>query len=426
MTSFVAALLLPAAWAASPEIVVVGMHVPGLIGQAPMEAADRLAKAVDETGKADGLAPAEVSKLIAGRESLILDTYALGPGRERLKEGTVLYERAQPDQAIPVLSDAVRLLENGLAVSTDSRDLLDALMTLGLAQVGMGEDEPSRQTFLRAVLLDPSRQLDTVRYSPDVVDVYESVRKEVNAETPGRLNLTASMDANVWIDGRAIGATPQRGLEVAPGEHYILVRAQNGASQYSAVEVRSGETKDIDALLQVRSIGTVAADAAGRSKQTRELYKGVGAYVGDAVVLLAGVTPDGKVGVQLYSPQSGNFSRALTAEAGSDPVGATLDLVPTVVGYLGENGDIRTDRVSPQVLSLDLGANEVLAGMLYDPPKATAVATDDRKGAPWYLWAGVGALVAGGGAATAVVLLNQPDDQTPANQNGTIQFGPLP
>jgi hypothetical protein len=64
--------------------------------------------------------------------------------------------------------------------------------------------------------------------------------------------------------------------------------------------------------------------------------------------------------------------------------------------------------------------------MLYDPPKAVTVAADDRKGAPWYLWAGVGALVAGGGAATAVVLLNQPDVQTPANQNGTIQFGPLP
>src|SRR5262249_3971886 len=99
-------LLCGASFAAStalPEIAVVGLHVPGRMGDQSSEDAKRLAKALDDTGKVDGLTPAEMGKRLAGRESLIVDNYALGPGRERLKEGSVLYDRALPDQAIPVL-----------------------------------------------------------------------------------------------------------------------------------------------------------------------------------------------------------------------------------------------------------------------------------------------------------------------------------
>lgn len=415
-----------AALAATPEVVVVGVHVPGLVADAPADAAERLTKAVDATGKLDGLAPEEVSAVIAGREALILDTYALGPGRERLKEGTVLYERAQPEQAIPVLSDAVRSLENGLAVSTSSRDLQDALLTLGLAQVGLGEEGPARVTFRRAAVLDPERQLDTVRYSPDVVDLYETVRKDALASAPGILDVTASADATVFVDGKSLGAAPQKGVQLVPGEHFLLVRSAEGASYFQSVTLRSGETRPIDALLEQGGIGVAATDGPGRVRQTRDLYRAIGTHTGNTLVLLAGQLPDGQVGLQLYSPASGSFSRPVTGEAGGDPVGALLDLVPTVAGYVGDNGDIRADRVSPNALGLDVGTNSLLATMLYNPTQPTADGGDERRGPPWYLWAGLGAAVAGGGAAVAAVVLTGDEPTTEANDNGTIQFGPIP
>lgn len=413
------------AYAEGPEIVVVGVHVPEQADGAGV--AERLAQAVDDTRKADGLAPAEVSKRIAGREALILDTYALGPGRERLKEGKVLYDRAQPDQAIPVLSDAVKLLANGLAVSTDARDLHEALMTLGLAQVGLGEEDPARQTFRRSAVLDPARQLDAVRYPPDVISMFNAVRQEAQAAPAAGVSITASVPAKVWVDGRPVGDAPQKNLELSPGEHYILVRAPSGASLFRDLTLASGQQESISATLDQRSIGVVAEDAPGRTRQTRDLYRGLGAYTDNALVLLAGSLPDGKVGVQLYAPSSGNFSRPLTADAGGDPTGSLLDLVPTMVGYIGDNGDIRADRVSSQVLALDVGANDVLSGMLFEPPEPQATVSDDRRGVPWYVWAGVGAVVAGGGAtATALLLSDNGGTEPSVNENGTIEFGPIP
>ena len=47
------------------------------------------------------------------------------------------------------------------------------------------------------------------------------------------------------------------------------------------------------------------------------------------------------------------------------------------------------------------------------------------KGPRWYVWAGAGALVAGGGATAAVLVLTQTGDTVDPNQ-GAIEFGPIP
>lgn len=421
------AILLPAAALADePRVLVVGAHLPGALGEAPAQAAEALAKALDDTGKVDGLTPEEAAKLIAGRESLILEGYAFGPGRERLNEGRVLYERAQPDQAIPVLQDAVKLLEAGQATVPDTRDLHDAIMTLALAQVGMGDDEAARATFRRSVVLDPSRQLDTVRYSPDVVQAFEAVKAEVAAQGAGRLVVRASVEgATLWVDGKDQSASLGKALELVPGEHLVLVRGPGGASTFEKVTVTAGAQAELSPLVEQRHVGVAAADNPGRARQTRDLYRGFGAYVGDGVVLLAGQTGEGQVALQLYSPMSNTFSRPVTGDAAGDPVGAMTDLVPTLVGYLGDNGDIRADRVSPSAVPLDVGANDVLAGMLLDPVDQTRTVVE-RRGLPWYVWTGVGVVAAGGGAAAAYVALSGDEPTPQQNDKGVIEFGPIP
>ena len=137
-----------------------------------------------------------------------------------------------------------------------------------------------------------------------------------------------------------------------------------------------------------------------------------------------------QVALQVYAPASGNFSKALVSEANNDPVGALLDLLPAAVGFLTESGDIKSDRVSPQILPLDISSNAVLTSMLLEPVKSgdgkVATARTDRKGAPWYLWAGLGALAAGGGATAAILLTSDEGDAGNAGDAGTITFGPIP
>ncbi len=413
------------AWAGAPELVVVGVHAPGLTGDRAEEAALRLAEGLDATGKVDALTPDEVRARIAGRESLILDSFALGPGRDALREGKVLYDRAQPDQAIPVLEQAARQLAGGLAATADVRDLHDALTLLGLAHAGLGNEDAARAAFRRSVTLDPTRQLDPVNYPPQIVALYSQVREAAAAEPPAVLNVTAPAGADVWVDGRP-AAGGAASLELVPGEHHVLIRGEGGASWFDTVTLGPSERKQLSPSLQARALARTATDGAGRSRQTRDLYRSVGQYTDRDPVLLAGVTGNGQVALQIYAPASGNFSRALTAEADGDPVAALVDLLPAAVGFLSENGDIKSDRVSPQVVALDVSANDVLSGMILAPRAATASAAPApvaKKGAPWYVWAGIGAVVAGGGATAAVLLSQEPEETGDA---GTITFGPVP
>jgi len=408
-----------------PEVLVVGVHLPGLSSSAAAEAARTLTEALDATGKVDAVPPAEVSARIAGRESLILTTYALGPGRDRLQKGRLLYEGAQPDQAIPELEEAVRLLAGGFEVATDPREVHEALMLLGMSHVGLGNDAAAREAFARSASWDPGRRIDAVNYPPDVVALFDEVKAEIAARPPASLGVSASEEARVWVDGREVGTTPVSTLSLPPGQHALLVRAADGTSVFQTIELREGVSRTVTANLSTRSLGTAAADSAGRSRQTRDLYRGVGAYAGTTVVALAGAVGPDQVAVQLYSPASGNFSRALTGDAGNDPAAAIADLAPALAGYVAENGDIRTDRVSPQVIALDVSDNDVLAGLLFEPPEPGREVVEVTRGPKWYVWAGAGALVAGG-ATAATVLLLQPGDEPEDPNQGTIEFGPIP
>jgi hypothetical protein len=192
-----------------------------------------------------------------------------------------------------------------------------------------------------------------------------------------------------------------------------------------------------DATLERRGVGAAAEGNAARSKQVKDLYKALGAHVGAGLVVLAGVTAPGQVAAQLYAPATGNFSKVLTGDDGGDPVAAICDLAPALVAYVNESGEIRADRVSPQVAPLDISTNDVLADLLYGnlekPEPVASVAPPRPRGPPWWAFAAIGgAVVAGGGVAAAVLLTpngsggddgNEPDTET---DQGTIVFGPVP
>lgn len=412
-----------------PDVLVVGAHIPGLVGEAATEAALTLEKALDDRAPVDALGPADVSKLIRGREAIILETFAVGPGRERLKEARLLYDRAQVEEAQPVAEEAVSLLQKGMAVSTSTHDLADAWVLVGMIRVALGDEKAALSAFRRSATLDVERELDAVNHPPRIIELYDSARADLGRKEPARVTVQTSVGATVYLDGKDLGAAPVAEIEVTPGEHYLLVRADGGATAFETLNVTAGEARPVDVALQAQGLGVAADDNPGRSRQVRDLYRAFGNYDDGVAVLVAGQVSRTQVGVQLYSPRTGNFSRVLTADSGDDPVGAITDLLPTVGTYLTENGDVRADRVGAQVLPLDIGTNAVLARLLYDPPSPDEGGTTTivRKGVPWWVWAGTGAVVAGAGATVAVVVLNQePSAEPPATDQGTIVFGPMP
>lgn len=422
---FVLFLVGEASAARRAEVAVVGLHVGSLDDEAAVAASERLGEALEATGRIDVVTPEEVRGRISGREALIVEGAFLGPGRTNLAEGRVLYERADFESAIPVLDGAVAQLQDGMAGATDSKDLIDALLLLGLAHASIGNQDEARATFQRAITLEPSRELDAVNYPPKMVSLFNEVRSAVRGQSMAQLVVQAAEpEAEVYVDGQPVGKAPVTVADLPPGEHYVLVRGQGGKRSFAKLTLGVGEREVYQAPLEGRSFATAGASAGERSRQIRQLYGSLGTHVATGVLVLGGELPSGEVGLQLYETRTGNFSQMLSAPAGSDPVSAVLDLVPSVSSWLTEEGTLRTDRVSTTPAPLDVSANQLLSSILLDPEPIVDQVVVTR-GPPWYVWAGVAAVV-GGGAATAAVLLTS-DDPDPVDPNqGTIIVGPIP
>lgn len=85
---------------------------------------------------------------------------------------------------------------------------------------------------------------DTPRPSPPTPEVRPVPKQPARASTPrragGELSVNATPWAQVYLDGRAIGHTPQLGLRVLAGRHTLRLVTSSGDSRTRSVEVVAG------------------------------------------------------------------------------------------------------------------------------------------------------------------------------------------
>lgn len=402
------------AFARRPEVAVVGVHVEAADEARGALAVDELGQAFERAAKVDALELSQLRSRLAGREPLVLEEAFLGPGRARLDEGRVLYDRAEFDAAVSVLLDAVHALEDGSLGTTDVKDLLDALLLVGLAEFGRGEESEADEAFARLVVLDPTRQLDTVNHPPKVVARFDAVREVVLAKAKASVQIDVPAGSVLYVDGlKQDGGT----LSLPPGEHFIVLQAADGRRQADRVFLSPGDKAFWSASEARRRLAAPVDNPDGRSEQMSLMYRSLGTHLGADLVVLAGLDGDGALSLQLYEPRTGNFSKAVAGEAGKNPVTELQDLVPVLAGYLREDGGLRPDRVSRRVASMDIASNALLTSLLLDPQPLT-VTEIERRGPPWYVWAGVAAVAAGGAAGLAIALSG--DDSTGSGTPTTV------
>ncbi|NOY26320.1 MAG: hypothetical protein GXP62_10655, partial [Oligoflexia bacterium] len=214
------------------------------------------------------------------------------------------------------------------------------------------------------------------------------------------------------------------------GQHSILVVGAKGARAFSQVTVSAGDVASVKPKLSRGFVAAVAADDAARARQIAQIYRALGSYADTDLILVAGESAEGELDVQLYQARTGNFSTILTEPRGDDPVATLQSSVGGLVDLLDDSGGLRTDAVYPRAAPLDIGTNAVLLGMLLDPEPIAGVSAlgpgvgqDQGGGVPWVVWAGIGAVAAGGTVVGAVLLGG--NKQTEAG-GGTIIVGPMP
>ena len=406
------------------EIVVVGTHIEEGHDSAALLKAARMS-GLTVVG-AD-----QVKDRLGGRGSRLIDEALQARGVSLLSEGMVLFEHADLEAAKDRLAASVTALEQAMAGSSDGRTLVDALLAQGNLGLAMGEPSVARRAFKRVVLMDPVRELDAVHYPPKVVAMFDDVRREVRAVPMGSIQVkTDDPLATVHIDGRFQGVGSQRISDLPAGNHHVLVMGVSGHRSYAAVEVQPGKKIQFSAPLTEFFVGFPGESEAEREAQTSQLYRALGGQVTEGLVLIAGETGVDEVGVQFYEPRTDAFSRILRREADGDAMGSVLTLVPKLEQYLAEEGGLSPRAVWPDVLALNIGANQELTEMLLGPKKENVVSVNSppaelgqpsSNSVPWPVWAGAGGMIL---AATAVALFLRPstsgEETSQSTGTGTV------
>ena len=391
------------------EVAVVGAHIEGSTDEESSQIASALFESLYAVRGLEALEAGKVIGRLSGRESLVVAGIFLGAGRDKLEEGRVLYERAEFESAVLVLAEAVPALADGLAGAGESKDLVDALLMLGLSQAALGEEEAARQAFAQVIVLEPERELDRVNYPPKIVRMFTEVRTSTLSRPRAKLTITGQA-VEVWVDGRSYGVAPVTLSDVVPGTHYILAQGDDGKRDFTVVELGEGESGRFQASLNERIIAQTADGTSGRREQTELLYRSLGEHLDVDLILMAGEVGADELGLQLYEPRTGNFSELVIRPSGSDPAQSMSTAVSFLSPYISEAGTLKADLVSSQVAPLNINDNPLLASMLLDPDPF--VETIVERKTPWYVWTGAGAVAVGGAAGTALILSRQDSDPT--------------
>jgi hypothetical protein len=410
----------PSAWAAGPSVAVVGVHGNGGQDDGALRALSADLAAGFAAAGLDVRSGDALGALLRPERDRVLERVYLEPVTRAFEEGRILYEKAQPEQAVAALERAAAELADSGEFLREGRLRVDVPLYLGLSWIALGETDKASPAFADVVRADPDRVLDTLDYPPNIVEAFDRVRADVLAGDLGSVAVAVAdgAAARVFLDGRLVGSAPITVRGLPPGAHTVLVDGSTAGRHYEALDLAPGQAARIDATLQRRALERSDGDALlpARSGLTRRLYREIGTASGAAVVAVAAFDGAGDLRVALYSTRSETFSLAVVASLAGVP-GSRSAFVKQLAGRaaaaVDEGGGVLPDQVATEALPMRLGANPTLTDLLLGPPPgapspaAAAEPTAAPAAKPGPHPAGivaliVGGLLAGAGAGVAI------------------------
>jgi hypothetical protein len=377
----------PALAGEQPSVAVVGVHGDGNQTAEELEAITADIVAGFKTAGFEVIHGSDLrNRLSSARESIVDEVY-LEPVRSSFDEGRILYEKAQPEQAIVALSRAEAQLEGAEEFLRDPRLTVGVQLYLGLSHISLGHEDAARMAFSEVVRMDPDRVLDTLDYPPRIVDLFDSVRTQVLAREGASVAVEVfdgTMGARVFVDGRMVGTTPAVVSGLPPGFHTILVDGGGAGRWFEELTLFEGEYRTISAGLETKGLaqGDDRDFEDSRSGVTRRLYRELAVASGADLVAVAAFDEVGDFRVGLYSGRSGTFSVNATASLAAAPgarAAFVRQLVERIALYSDSGGSIKAERVDTETIPLVAGGNPRLNFHLFGyEERVVADASADR------------------------------------------------
>jgi len=176
-------------------------------------------------------------------------TLALSPTAARGEGASALLEQGITSFGLGQLEASRQALERARAATSDPKLLAKVQLYLGLNAAVEGKTSRARVAFTAALRHDPTLKLSASNFKPDLVSLFEAVRKQL----PGELRVSiAAPGATVFVDGKERGKPPVA-LELPVGKYTIEIRTEKGLSTHrSEVVVLAGQPTSVAAQLQPR------------------------------------------------------------------------------------------------------------------------------------------------------------------------------
>lgn len=220
----------------------------------------------------------------------------LGP----VKRGRNAFLNGEYGKAIEQLTAArhqllahVALLANDQSVR---KKLYEALLYLAHAHL-----RHQNRTRAVAVMGDvvrsfPGRQPSSLRFAPDLLELFRTVQRDLAAEQRGKLTVsTDPPGCLVFINERYVGVSPRTVEDLPPGGYRVFVQRPGQPGRVHAVQINGGASAKLDIdftldrALETRPVvGLRFSDEAARRQHEIRFAAEVGRRLGAENVLLLG------------------------------------------------------------------------------------------------------------------------------------------
>ena len=338
---------------------------------------DELIKAFKDTGKFDVVARQEVERFAESKRGMGLTTAknfdaVFNEAVDLLDKGQKLYNSLKVDEAITTLQDAKLKFKEAIPTLQDEASysrFLGAYFYLCMAYQAKQQELQAKQELREMVIVDSKRKqrkFSSNYYPPQVLKLYEEVRKEIINAEGGRLKIKASpSSAKVYLDGGYAGETPVEVSRLPLGEHFVTINKDGYISWSDSKLIVSGDnTVEVD-LKEKPKVGGALADVRpvnssyDISKDVSTLLDEMGISLGGDIFLLYDYSSKGneaKLSAQLYDQRNQEVSKTEEVKIGdvSKPQDAFGDLARRLSSYLSAEGYV----VASSVKTADNGETE--------------------------------------------------------------------
>ncbi len=193
---------------------------PLLLLHGPYEETRVLAAALGDVALRDGSAFIDLSPTpIAPPSSL-----------SELRHAVAAYQEFDYGRAMKHLSAAFAEIQRDGVRGLSSSELCDLFIYRALVRNAQGDRTAAWDDFIQAALVDPTRHLDAVRFSPSVAASFERARTKVMESRSVLLQAGLANECTLFVDAQERG--PIDAISVRAGSHFLRVECP-GYRSYS-------------------------------------------------------------------------------------------------------------------------------------------------------------------------------------------------